>query len=352
MVYGVVKFNLPRNIVIDTRAIEFLPNIVESYNCRSVLFVTDPNIYNIYGKSVVKSIEAIANVGRFLITASDIPNVEGAREVARRIGACIVIGMGGGRSIDVAKYTAFLEDKPFISVPTAISHDGFASPIVSLKDKDLNPMSLFTRPPDSVVIDLSVLDEAPRRLLRSGVGDILGKITSVADARLAQMIKGEDIDEMSLYLAETAATMVLENIEEISRWSSEGLRILAEAGLLAGSAMSVAGSSRPCSGSEHLFSHAVDKVYPERRSLHGEQVGVGTIMMAYLHGLDWESIRDALRMVGAPTNARELGVPDTKIVEALTIAHALRKRYTILGETGLTLEAAKKLARKTGVISN
>ncbi len=347
-----VKFNLPSKVIIETQALELLPSLIESYNCHSVLFVTDPNIYNIYGKNLEKTLQEIVNVSRFLITASDMTNVEGAREIARKLEACIVVGMGGGRPIDVAKYVAFLENKPFISVPTAISHDGFASPIVSLKDKDLNPMSLFTRPPDSVVIDLSVLAGAPKRLLRSGIGDLVGKITSVADARLAQMIKGEEIDEMSLYLAETAATMVLENIDEITDWSPDGLRILVEAGFLAGSAMSIAGSSRPCSGSEHLFSHAIDKVYPERRSLHGEQVGVGTIMMAYLHGLDWEAIRDALRMVGAPTNARELGIPDTKIVEALTIAHSLRKRYTILGESGLTLKAAKKLARKTGVITS
>ena len=201
-----------------------------------------------------------------------------------------------------------------------------------------------------MIVDTGVIAGAPRRLLASGVGDLVAKLTSVADARLARLFKAEEVPELALRMAESAARIVMDNIGEIASWSERGLRLLAEAGLLAGSAMSVAGSSRPCSGAEHLFSHAIDKVYPERRSLHGEQVGVGAIMMAYLHRMDWEAIREALRAVGAPTTAEELGVPAEKVVEALTIAHTLRKRFTVLGEGGLTREAAERLARATGVI--
>ncbi|EDY36085.1 hypothetical protein ABOONEI_2072, partial [Aciduliprofundum boonei T469] len=86
------------------------------------------------------------------------------------------------------------------------------------------------------------------------------------------------------------------------------------------------------------------------KALHGEMVGVGTIMMMYLYGGDWKKIRDALRMIGAPTTARELGVEDEEIIMALTQAHKMRKRYTILGMRGLTEEAARNLARITGVI--
>jgi len=114
--------------------------------------------------------------------------------------------------------------------------------------------------------------------------------------------------------------------------------------------MSIAGSSRPCSGSEHLFSHALEKVSPGK-GLHGERCGVGTIMMAYLHKLRWRRIKAVLRMVDAPTTASELGVEGIDVVKALTIAHKIRpERYTILGERGLTQTSALKLARKTEVL--
>ena len=74
-------------------------------------------------------------------------------------------------------------------------------------------------------------------------------------------------------------------------------------------------------------------------------------MMVYLHGSDWEKIRDALKKIGAPTSSTDLGVSKKKIIEALVRAQEIRpERYTILGETGLTEDAAKKLAKITGVI--
>ena len=118
-----------------------------------------------------------------------------------------------------------------------------------------------------------------------------------------------------------------------------------------GTGISIAGTSRPASGSEHAFSHAIDLIgaYP---ALHGEQVGVGTIMMAYLHGLDWEKIRDTLKILRAPINAKDLGVSDDIIVKALMKSHKIRgtSRYTILGENGLTEEAARNLAKVCEII--
>ncbi|MCX8171645.1 MAG: iron-containing alcohol dehydrogenase, partial [Candidatus Bathyarchaeota archaeon] len=115
-------------------------------------------------------------------------------------------------------------------------------------------------------------------------------------------------------------------------------------------AMGIAGSSKPCSGSEHLFSHALDLIAP-KPALHGEQCGVGTIMMALLHGLDWDLIRRTLQRVGAPINAEEMGIEPKYIVEALVMAPRIRpERYTILSEKKLDHENARALARETGVI--
>ncbi len=116
-----------------------------------------------------------------------------------------------------------------------------------------------------------------------------------------------------------------------------------------GIAMSIAGSSRPASGSEHLFSHALDAIAPHP-AMHGEQCGVGTMMMMYLHGGSWNTIRRALHLVRAPTTAEGLGIEGEYIIEALTSAHTIRDRFTILGTQGLSEDAARSLAQNTGVL--
>ena len=139
------------------------------------------------------------------------------------------------------------------------------------------------------------------------------------------------------------ATNIKPRLEE-SAW------IVCKALVSSGVAMTIAGSSRPASGSEHKFSHALDRI-AKRPALHGEQCGVGTIMMMYLHSGNWEEVRDSLLAIGAPTTARALGVTDQEVVDALVHAHEIAKeRYTILGDTGLTEEAAARLARITKVI--
>jgi glycerol-1-phosphate dehydrogenase [NAD(P)+] len=144
--------------------------------------------------------------------------------------------------------------------------------------------------------------------------------------------------------------LVMQNAKLIKPGNDYGLRMLLEALISCGVAMSIAGSSRPCSGSEHLFSHALDMVNCPH-AMHGEQCGVGSVLAAYLHKTNWKRIRDTLRRVGAPTTAHELGLKDQDLVKALEIAPTIRpERYTILHKLNLDHEACEKVAKATGVI--
>ena len=136
----------------------------------------------------------------------------------------------------------------------------------------------------------------------------------------------------------------MENSQKIK----EDVSILIEALISSGVATGIAGSSRPCSGSEHLFSHTLDLIAPTA-ALHGEQCGVGCIMMAYLHEANWKRVKDSLARVGAPINANELGIADEYILKALMKAHEIRDRYTIL-RNGLSEEKAISIAKATLVI--
>jgi len=261
----------------------------------------------------------------------------------------VVLGIGGGTKIDVAKISSAHKDLPFISIPTTAAHDGIASPLVSLKGLE-KPYSLMAQSPMAIVADTSVIIKSPYRFTASGCADVIAKLTAIRDWKLAQEVKGEYYGEYAASLALMSARLVVKNADLIKPSQEEGLRVLLEALISCGVAMSIAGSSRPCSGSEHLFSHALDQIAP-KPALHGEQCGLGAIMMARLHNIDWKKIRETLRKVGAPTTAKELGVEPEQIVEALVRAREIRPdRYTILDQRGLNHETAEKLGRATGVI--
>jgi len=261
----------------------------------------------------------------------------------------VVFAVGGGTKIDVAKLSSAHQEVPFISVPTTASHDGIVSPLSSVKGFE-KPYSVMAQAPIAIIADTNVMMQAPWRHVVSGCGDVIAKFTSVKDWRLASEEKGEYYGDYAASLALMSAKLVLRNAELIKSRKEEGFRVLLEALISCGVAMSIAGSSRPCSGSEHLFSHALDVIKPNH-AMHGEQCGVGTIMMACLHKADWKRIRGTLEVLGAPTNADELGVEKEDIIRALEMASSIRpERYTILNKLNLNREDYEGLARMTCVV--
>ena len=238
-------------------------------------------------------------------------------------------------------------DKPFVSFPTSASHDGIASPFVSVKGD--RPHSLVATAPLGVFVDVDIIKKAPRRLLASGCGDLIAKITAVRDWQLGRDKTGEYYGRYSADLALMSAKILLESSASFSK-KGLNVREIVEALISAGVASCIAGSSRPCSGAEHLFSHAVDKLEPGV-GLHGEKCGIGAIMIAKLQGQDWKKIVKTLKDVGVPTTAKEIGLKPEILSKALTIAQSLRpERYTILKEVSMTEKKAVVLAKSTRVL--
>jgi len=316
----------------------------------TTLVVTGPKVQSIAAVPVQESLRASGfKFQQVLVKDSSLSQ---SREVEREISKAkptVVLAVGGGKDIDIAKLSSANKSVPFISIPTAASHDGIASPVVSMKGHG-KPYSSMAQAPIAIMADVGLIARSPYRLLASGCGDVVGKYTAVRDWRLAHRIRNEYYGDYAADLALMSARLVMRNANIVRTMSEASIRTVVEALISCGVAMSIAGSSRPCSGAEHLFSHALTRTAPHP-ALHGEQVGVGTIMCAYLHGANWQLIRDVLRRIGAPTNSRELGIESQYIIRALTTAHKVRPdRYTILGEKGLTNEAAERVARVTSVI--
>jgi len=259
-------------------------------------------------------------------------------------------GVGGGKAIDIAKMASDHLDTTFVSVPTAASHDGIVSGRGSIAEEDTRH-SVAAEPPMAVVADTEILADAPWELTTAGCADIISNYTAVKDWRLAQRLRGVPYSEYAAALSEMTAEMLVDAAPSIKPGLEESSWLVVKALVSSGVAMSIAGSSRPASGAEHLFSHRLDRIAPGA-ALHGHQVGVGTIMMEFLHSGEkggWRDIKAALSTIEAPTTARQLGIDPEDVVEALTTAHEVRDRYTILG-SGMSESAARDVAERTGVI--
>lgn len=342
---------LPRNVIAGPGAIDSVGGICQSMRLKGrALIVTGKTTKKIAGDTVRDSLESSGyDVDFIIVEEASTENVEKTTALAKEIGAEFLVGVGGGKSIDIAKLASTQLDRYFISIPTAASHDGIASSRASIK-KDGESVSIQAEAPLCVIADTSIIVKAPYRLLAAGCGDIISNYTAVRDWRLASRLRNVYISEYATALSEMTARMVLESAGLIKPGLEDSARLVVKALISSSVAMSIAGSSAPASGSEHKFSHVLDRIAP-RPALHGEQCGVGTILMMYLHGGDWQEIRDALKTIGAPVNAKELGIDDKYIIQAMTEAHKVRpERYTILGDTGITYEAAMNVATATRVI--
>ena len=340
---------LPRLIVVGENNINEFGEFLFSLNKpKKISLICGINVEKILKKKIEKSLK-LKKI-RFVWHRSKDNQIKTLNQIQKDVkkdGSDIIAGIGGGRSVDSAKMVSFNLDIPFVSVPTAASHDGMASPFVSVKSD--KPHSIVASAPLGVFVDIDVIKKAPAKLMASGCGDLIANIIAVKDWQLGHEKTGEYYGMYSADLAMMSAKIVMENSH---KYSKKGLdaRVIVEALISAGVASCIAGSSRPCSGAEHLFSHALDKIAPGK-GLHGEQCGIGSIMMAKLQGQDWKKIVKTLKEVGAPTTAKQIGLKEKEVIDALMIAQELRpERYTILKEVEMTERKATNLAKSTQVI--
>ncbi len=336
---------LPRMVVTGPGVLEQIPAIIAELDIpERGLIVCDTNTLDIAGNKVIEYLEAGGHpMSKVEIKGANIEELERVEAFSDKID--FLVGLGGGRPIDIAKQAGFNNDIPFISIPTAASHDGFGSARASIR-RDGRKTSMQAIPPVAVVADTEIISKAPKRLLGAGVGDIISNQTAVLDWKLAG--QKADYSEYAAALSEMAAELVEKDIEKVASGKEEGVRLVVKALISSGVAMSIAGTSRPASGGEHKFSHWLDSNH-DNPALHGEQCGVGSIVTMFLHGGDWKRIRNTLRAVNAPINSRELGIDDSIILEALIKSKEIRpQRITILDNS--TQEQIEKAALATGVI--
>src|SRR5579859_4933494 len=297
------------------------------------------------GPSQGDSVIAELDLGAAKIFRVQDSTVEGAVSLGKQLRADAyeaVAGIGGGRTIDVTKFAAHMAGIPMVSVATNLAHDGIASPVSSLEHES-GKSSYGVAPPVGVVVDLDSVALAPARLVRSGIGDVVSNLSAIADWELAAAQAGEPVDGLAVTLARSAAQAVLHQPGAAD--SDEFRTVLAEALILSGMAMTVAGSSRPCSGGDHEILHAIDQLYPGAGT-HGELAGVGALFCTWLRDDGGTALlSDCLARHGLPRTPADLGLSPADFTKAVLCAPGTRPgRYTILERLGLSeVQAAARV---------
>lgn len=286
-------------------------------------------------KIVKRAQDVLAQEGIRIIQVTEVvaSSFEQAQDVFQTLphNTGVIIGLGGGKALDVAKYVAFLSRLPYIAVPTALSNDGFCSPQSSLEFKGKR-RSFPAAMPYGVVVDTEVCLEAPRILWLSGIGDIVSKITAVYDWKLSFKLKGTQVDDFSALLSDATVFQLMAKPDH----DLEGIRLLATALMLNGIAMEICGSSRPASGSEHLISHAYDLI-SKRPRLHGLQVGVATYMVSLLQGRGADRISKLFHDTGFWDEVKKDPFDRAEWIEAIKYAPFVKPDFAcVLSEVDRT----------------
>ena len=346
---------LPRKVIIGNKILNNTLEYIKETTLKNekIVFITGENVKRKINQQIEDNfIKKQIEYQWVLAGDASFQSVEDIEKEIKNEKIEIIVGIGGGRCIDIGKMTANNLKKPFVSIPTSASHDGISSPFVSLRGGK-KPYSIKVETPIGIVADLEIISNAPYRLIASGCGDLIAKITAIKDWELARDDVNEYFGEYAANLSYLSAKMILNisnNITEYKKIDKKITRTIVEGLISSGVAAGIAGSSRPCSGSEHLFSHALEYITSSKCGLHGERVGIGTIIMAKLHNLDWKDIKRSLEIIGAPTTAKEIKADKDELIDAFFLAGKIRpERYTILNKVKLDRNQIKNLIEEVGI---
>lgn len=336
------SFNLPYCLIIEEGIFEHLDealvDCVPNIDRKKVMIVTEPPLLNIIRDYLDEIQRDLPNSSLHLIENNSFNQ---AMELARTIfaqGFQVIIGIGGGKVLDVAKYAGFIGKIPYICLPTTLSNDSLASPVAVLDIDDKLRKTLGCKIPMGIVVDINVIMNAPINQLKSGIGDTISKYTALYDWKLDAAYRRERIDDFAYMVSDMALTSLCFN-EEKSLKSKEFIKTLTQSLVMGGLAMEIAGNSRPSSGSEHLFCHSLEENYPEITISHGMAVALGCVVGCILQGRNVIRLREVLKAYELDINPLNWNITKEIFVDAWQKAPATRKdRHTILNEVSLDEE--------------
>lgn len=331
---------IPTILKVGKGTLKNLGTYIKSSGMKNVVIYFGNDLIELFGKDVMTSLrEAEINVLGY--REMDAIKIEELIEIAFNIDAKaqVVIGIGGGKVIDGAKYAAYLRKLPFISIPTSASSDGFSSASASLLVGGRRT-SVPARMAYGIIADTEIIKSAPEKFLYSGIGDMVSKITALYDWVYEDQNGYTELNDFAMMIAKKAVNSFVRTPFESIK-DDLFLKELLDSLAMSGIANEIAGGSAPTSGSEHLISHALDKILP-RPQLHGIQVGVATYLMSLVHDHRYKRVNTIFTDTGFWDYVCTLGLNIEDYEKAIDMAPSIKPhRHTYLHE-----EKYRKMAKE------
>ncbi|MDG5854604.1 sn-glycerol-1-phosphate dehydrogenase [Clostridium beijerinckii] len=316
---------------------------------KEILLVSDNNTYKALGKCVENELTESGYKINNIILVSDgdlIPDEKAIGRVLVEVNneTELIVAVGSGSINDICRIISAKTHIPYVIMGTAPSMDGYASTVSPLIIDGAKVTYPGTNP-YAIIADSNIMKDAPFEMICAGFGDILGKYTALSDWRLSNTIHNEYFCDTTEKLVRNAMYKCFENIEGAVKRDVKAIEYISEALILSGIAMTLSGNSRPASGAEHHLSHywEIDKLSRKlEHPLHGNSVGVGTVISAWLYkklnieerfGIETpvpEIIINLLNSIGAKSNPKALGIEKELFHRSVIHALEIRPRYTIL----------------------
>ena len=257
--------------------------------------------------------------------------------------AQVIVGIGGGKVIDAAKYAAYLRKLPFLSVPTSSSSDGFSSASASLIVNGRRT-SVPARMAYGIIVDTDVIKTAPVKFIYSGIGDMVAKITALYDWVYEAQTGYTELNDFAMMIAKKAVNSFVRTPFDTIQ-DDLFLKELVDSLAMSGIANEIAGGSSPTSGSEHLISHALDKIL-ETPQLHGIQVGISTYLMSRVQNHRYKRVNKIFTDTGFWDYVATLELSREDYEKAIDMAPSIKPhRHTYLHEEKYR-ELAKQILRE------
>jgi glycerol-1-phosphate dehydrogenase [NAD(P)+] len=336
--------NIPTLLKIEAGALSNIGDFLASSGLNKVVIYFGNGLIDMFGTQVMDSLrQAEVEVLEYreldTVDINDIMSLAFALPIHTQA----IIGLGGGKVIDAAKYACYLKKLPFISVPTSSSSDGFSSASASLIINGRRH-SVPAKLAYGIIVDTEVIKSAPDKFLYSGIGDMISKITALYDWIYEEKNGYDTVNDFALMIAKKAVnSFVRTPFNDIHE--PLFLKELLDSLAMSGIANEIAGSSAPTSGSEHLISHALDKIL-ERPELHGIQVGIATYLMAVVQDHRYKRVDTMFTDTGFWDYVETLNLNVEDYEKAIDLAPSIKPyRYTYLHNEEYR-EQAKKVLRE------
>lgn len=335
-------------IRVGSGVIQELPGVLRDLGASHIFLVADNYTYEAAGRQVEQLLDQAGLAYHKRVFQTETPLVPNEYALGSVLAAMtsqddMLLAVGSGTLNDVTKYVSARTGVPYVIAATAPSMDGYAS-TVAPTILDGFKTTLPAVYPAAIVADVDILKDAPMPMLTAGFGDIIGKFTSLADWRLSHQLNGEYYCPEVAGVIEAAVETCAANAKALAQREPQAIQAVTEALILSGLAMGMVGVSRPASGAEHQMAHywEMDALRRgEEHPLHGNAVGVGTVLAASLYEMaaeylpqgfaapDKGQILACLQAAGSCADPKELGIRRELCLESLLHAMELRDRFTV-----------------------